>query len=139
MQDPLASKKKSEVGSEPADASCDELDFEQGLEQLERFVRQLEQGQLGLSDSLEAYQQGVARLRRCYALLEQAERKIELLSGVDAEGNPITAPYDDADESLEDKMQSRGRRRSGVGGGTRTRKSGGGSGEEDVDDGSKLF
>jgi exodeoxyribonuclease VII small subunit len=41
-----------------------------------------------------------------------AERKIEILSGVDAEGNPITQPFDErAAESLEAKAAARGQRR----------------------------
>ena len=34
-------------------------------------------------------------LRQSYDILQKAERRIELLSGVDAEGNPITEPFDD--------------------------------------------
>ncbi len=56
--------------------------------------------------------QGVKLLRRCYELLERAERRIELLSGVDAEGNPITTPLDDSSLSLDEKARNRGRRRS---------------------------
>jgi len=54
----------------------------------------------------------VTLLRRCHDLLEKAERKIELLSGVDADGNPIATAVDDAAPPLEEKAQSRGRRRS---------------------------
>ena len=43
--------------------------------------------ELGLGESLACYEEGVKLLKLCYNLLEQAERKIELLSGVDAEGN----------------------------------------------------
>jgi hypothetical protein len=45
-------------------------------------------------------------------LLERAERKIELLSGVDADGNPITRPFEEAEEiTLEEKAATRGQRR----------------------------
>ena len=33
-------------------------------------------------------------LKQCYELLERAERRIELLCGVDADGNPITEPFE---------------------------------------------
>lgn len=88
-----------------------ELTFEQALEQLEQTVRTLEEGQLGLSDSLAAYENGIARLKQCYAALETAERKIELLAGIDAAGNPITRPFDDEEQNLEQKAESRSRRR----------------------------
>jgi exodeoxyribonuclease VII small subunit len=89
--------------------------FEESLEQLEKIVAELESGKLGLSDALARYEDGVKHLKGCQQLLEMAERKIELLSGVDAEGNAITAPFDEGDvESLEGKAASRGTRRTSV-------------------------
>jgi exodeoxyribonuclease VII small subunit len=70
--------------------------FETSLADLERIVRQLEEGRLGLSDSLAHYEQGVRRLRECYELLERAERRIELLERVEAGGQAVTRPFDDA-------------------------------------------
>jgi len=71
------------------------LTFEDALERLEQIVHALEQGELGLNASLERYEEGVKLLRQSYELLQKAERRIELLSGIDAEGNPITQPFDD--------------------------------------------
>jgi exodeoxyribonuclease VII small subunit len=71
------------------------LDFEQSLARLEELVHLLEDGQLGLSEALLRYEEGVKLLRRANELLEGAQRKIEILSGVDAKGNPITRPLDD--------------------------------------------
>jgi exodeoxyribonuclease VII small subunit len=73
-----------------------EPSFEASLAELEQIVRQLEEGQLGLSDSLARYELGVRRLKECYQLLERAERRIELLERVDAEGQPVTRPFDGA-------------------------------------------
>jgi exodeoxyribonuclease VII small subunit len=86
--------------------------FEESLQRLEQIVRQLEQGQLGLSESLECYEEGIKHLKGCYRALESAERKIELLAGVDAEGRPVTQPFDDAETTLDEKAQTRSRRRS---------------------------
>ncbi len=86
--------------------------FEESLEELEKIVAELESGKLGLSDALARYEEGVKHLKGCQRLLETAERKIELLSGVDADGNPITEPFDEGDaESLEAKAAARGQRR----------------------------
>ena len=86
--------------------------FEESLEELERIVAELESGKLGLSDALERYEQGVKHLKSCQQLLQRAERKIELLSGVDADGNPITQPFDEGDDdTLEAKAAARGQRR----------------------------
>ncbi|HVW35686.1 MAG TPA: exodeoxyribonuclease VII small subunit [Pirellulales bacterium] len=87
--------------------------FEQALVQLEQIVRQLEDGEIGLAESLSHYEQGVKLLKQCYGLLERAERRIELVSGVDAEGNPVVAPFDDESTlALEERSQPRNRRRS---------------------------
>ena len=98
--------------ADPSSPEPEELSFEQSLEKLEQIVRELEDGQLGLSESLERYEEGVKHLRLCYRLLETAERKIELLSGIDAQGNPITEPFDDAELSLDEKAAARSQRRS---------------------------
>lgn len=89
--------------------------FEESLEELEKIVAELESGKLGLSDALARYEQGVKHLKACQQLLEHAERKVELLSGVDADGNPITQPFDEAEiETLEAKAAARGQRRTTV-------------------------
>jgi exodeoxyribonuclease VII small subunit len=89
--------------------------FEESLEELEKIVAELESGKLGLSEALARYEQGVQHLKGCQQLLERAERKIELLSGIDADGNPITQPFDDLDiDSLEAKAAARGQRRTAV-------------------------
>jgi exodeoxyribonuclease VII small subunit len=92
-----------------------QLSFEQALAAIESIVRELEEGQLGLDDSLARYERGVKLLRRCHEQLEQAERRIELLAGVDAEGNPVAAPIDDTALSLDEKARQRGKRRSAAG------------------------
>ena len=74
---------------------CPQPSIEQSLKRLEEIVHHLEEGDLGLNEALERYEEGVKLLRQSYDLLQRAERRIELLSGVDAEGNPITQPFDD--------------------------------------------
>ena len=106
--------------------------FEQSLAELQTIVQELESGDLGLGDSLEQYKQGISRLKQCHAELAQASRKIELLSGVDAAGNPITEPFDDEEfESLDEKKGARSRRRASA-----PSAEGGKSG---VDDAGRLF
>ncbi len=87
--------------------------FEQALNKLEAIVQRLEDGQIGLDEALSDYEQGVKHLRACYQLLEQAERRIELVQGANAEGQAETEPYDDAlEDDLEAKSAARARRRS---------------------------
>ncbi|MGI8980871.1 MAG: exodeoxyribonuclease VII small subunit [Pirellulaceae bacterium] len=80
--------------------------FEAALASLEAIVHDLEDGDLGLAEALARYEQGIKHLRHCYDLLEQAERKIELLTGIDAEGRAKTVPFaeqDSAEELPDDK------------------------------------
>jgi exodeoxyribonuclease VII small subunit len=111
--------------------------FEESLEELEKIVAELESGKLGLSEALARYEQGVKHLKSCQQLLERAERKIELLSGIDADGNPITQPFDEGDvDSLEAKAASRGQRRTGVPKVPSARLRGG---DDEIDDPARLF
>ncbi|MDZ7615984.1 MAG: exodeoxyribonuclease VII small subunit [Patescibacteria group bacterium] len=69
--------------------------FEQAVEQLEAIVRALEEGDLGLEEALGRYEQGVKLLRHAHALLKRAERRVELLTGMNEQGQPRTEPFDD--------------------------------------------
>jgi len=107
LTEDVMGKQKSSEKSAPG-----KLTFEQALEKLEQFVTRLEDGQLGLDQSLAAYEQAMDVLKQCYDQLEQAERHIELLTGVDADGNVVTQPFAEEGMSLEEKQQARSRRRS---------------------------
>jgi exodeoxyribonuclease VII small subunit len=127
--DRLGKKKKTTSTGRPAS-------FEEALAEVEKIVHDLEEGKIGLADALGRYEQGVQLLKDCYQLLEKAERRIQLLSGVDADGNPVVEPFEDAGEaSLDDKTRSRAKRRSGAGRSTKSR----GSTRPEVDGGESLF
>jgi exodeoxyribonuclease VII small subunit len=55
-------------------------DFESAIAELEAVVKALEDGDLTLEKSLELYERGVQLSRFCHARLEDAERRIEILS-----------------------------------------------------------
>ena len=61
--------------------------FEESLTTLEKIVRELEQGDLSLEDSLKLFENGVKLSRECQERLNQAERRIEVLLK-DENGNP---------------------------------------------------
>ncbi len=71
--------------------------FESSLEELERIVRQLEQGELTLEKSLELFEQGVKLSRDCQERLNQAERRIEILMR-DNQGRASVRPFDPESE-----------------------------------------
>jgi exodeoxyribonuclease VII small subunit len=87
--------------------------FESALARIEVIVHELEEGQTGLAESLGRYEEAVGLLKQCYGLLEKAERRIELLVGTDAAGNPVTEPFDDTASTDRDQQAApRSRRRS---------------------------
>ena len=71
--------------------------FESSLEELERIVRDLEQGELTLEKSLELFEQGVKLSRECQDRLNQAERRIEILMR-DNQGRATVSPFDPESE-----------------------------------------
>ncbi len=83
-----------------ADAA-NNMTFEQALAELEKIVRDLEDGKISLEESLVRYEQGVSLLRKCYGQLRQAEQKIIELTGVDADGKPRIRSFDHAATSTE--------------------------------------
>jgi exodeoxyribonuclease VII small subunit len=70
------------------------LPFEAALERLQGIVRDLEDGKLGLQQSLTKFEEGIGLLRDCHKTLEQAEQRIEILIGMDANGEASTRPFD---------------------------------------------
>lgn len=57
--------------------------FEARLEALETVVRDLEAEELSLEASIERYREGVAHLKACRALLDQAEKRLLELGEAD--------------------------------------------------------
>ena len=77
-------------------------DFEAAIAELETIVKKLEEGDLQLEQSLALYERGVQLSRFCHARLEEAERRIEILtdrgelkaapSSLSAAGDPVASP-----------------------------------------------
>lgn len=61
--------------------------FETSLMELEKIVRELENGDLSLEESLKLFEDGVKLSRECQVRLNEAERRIEILLK-DENGNP---------------------------------------------------
>lgn len=55
------------------------FDFEAALAQLETLVEAMEEGNLSLEESLQAFEQGIKLTRECQQALAQAEQKVQLL------------------------------------------------------------
>ena len=90
----------------------EEVSFEAAMEQLESIAQQLEDGDLGIGEALEAYEKGIRFLKQCHTILREAERKISILTGIDEDGAAVVERFDDAAGSFEEKQDSRAERRS---------------------------
>jgi exodeoxyribonuclease VII small subunit len=74
--------------------SKEHLNFEQAMARLEKIVEAIEQGKVGLEESIKQYQEGMALISRCREVLGEAELKIQQLQAsgpfgaAPAEGKP---------------------------------------------------
>jgi exodeoxyribonuclease VII small subunit len=75
------------------ESPAQELAFDAILDRLRQVVRQLEGGNIPLEDALKAYEEGVQLARRGHTLLEQAEKRVEVLVRGDS-GELTTEPLD---------------------------------------------
>ena len=89
----MAKHKSSVEQSNNADAD-DHPPFEQLLAELQQIVADLEDGEQGLEESMQKFEVGTGLLKTCYNILAQAEQRIEILTGLDRDGNPVTEPFD---------------------------------------------
>ena len=55
------------------------FDFEAALEELEELVSSMEDGELSLEESLQAFENGIKLTRECQAALKNAEQKVQVL------------------------------------------------------------
>jgi exodeoxyribonuclease VII small subunit len=75
--------------------------FEEALSQLEAVVARLEGGELALEDALRAFEDGVRLARQCAARLEDAERRVYLLTKT-PDGAETEIPFAVRDEGAAD-------------------------------------
>ena len=62
-----------------------DFNFEEKLGELEKLVSRMEEGELGLEDSLQAFEHGVNLVKECQQALEQAEQKVKVLVSSDGD------------------------------------------------------
>jgi len=55
------------------------MKFEEALARLEEIVKKMEEGEVTLEESLEAFEEGIKLARLCSKKLDEAERKVEIL------------------------------------------------------------
>ena len=71
-------------------------DFEKSLSQLEKIVKRMEGGDLGLEESLNQFEKGIELAKSCQDTLSNAELRVEQL--IEKNGLQQTIPFEDVDE-----------------------------------------
>lgn len=69
------------------------MDFEKKLNRLEEIVGKMETGDLSLDESLKLFEEGISLSKECNKSLAEAEQRVQILLGVDAQGRPQTQEF----------------------------------------------
>ncbi|MGZ4960622.1 MAG: exodeoxyribonuclease VII small subunit [Methylomonas sp.] len=67
--------------------------FEDAMEELEKLVEQMEQGDISLEESLKAFERGIKLTRTCQQALQEAEQKVQIL--LEKNGQQTLEPFTD--------------------------------------------
>ena len=73
----------SKQETSPAAAQTEDtepVNFEKAMAELEQLVSQMEEGDVSLDDSLQAFERGIKLTRQCQHALSQAELKVKTLT-----------------------------------------------------------
>ncbi len=76
----------------PLPADIAKLSFEEALAELEKLVKQLEDGKAKLDDAIGAYTRGTQLKQHCETKLREAQARIEQIT-VGADGKVSTTPF----------------------------------------------
>jgi exodeoxyribonuclease VII small subunit len=61
------------------DKDTPQPDFEAAMDELEKLVARMEEGDLPLEETLKQFERGIALTRKCQKALVEAEQKVEIL------------------------------------------------------------
>jgi len=99
----MAKKKTRSAKISAPEKGSEEVSFEDALARLESLVERLEEGEIPLEESLEAYAEGTRLVKQCLKELERADTVIRELSE-DTDGFRLTKSdnTDDTDDPQDD-------------------------------------
>jgi exodeoxyribonuclease VII small subunit len=78
----------------PAEEALSPLSFERAIQRLGEIVDSLEEGDQPLEESIALFEEGMALAQSSQDILDRAERRIEELLGVDAQGKAVVREID---------------------------------------------
>ena len=91
----MASRKSERAQIEPESAGSEAvahgsaMTFEHAIARLGEIVESLEEGEQPLEESIALFEEGMTLAKSSQEILDRAERRIEELLGVDAQGKPV--------------------------------------------------
>ena len=68
------------MAKEEIKSDLSKLTFEQAIKELTGIVGKIEQGDIALQDSLQQYEKGMALIKHCRKILQEAEKRIEKIA-----------------------------------------------------------
>jgi exodeoxyribonuclease VII small subunit len=68
------------MAKEEIKGDVSKLTFEQAIKELTGIVGKIEQGDIALQDSLQQYEKGMALIKHCRKILQEAEKRIEKIA-----------------------------------------------------------
>lgn len=71
-----------------------DFNFEEKLRELEQLVTRMEDGDLGLEDSLRAFENGVKLVKECQQALAAAEQKVQVLTSAEGDTEDLKLDAD---------------------------------------------
>ena len=83
------------MATKKSEPNNDFPDFETALDELERLVERMEEGELTLEESLKDFERGIELTRGCHKALKEAEQKVKMLA--EKSGQQTLIPFDDED------------------------------------------
>lgn len=72
--------------------------FEEAMARLEKIVESIEQGKVGLEESIQQFEEGMGLIRQCRTVLNDAELKIQKLQAAGADGVEVSDAKETAAE-----------------------------------------
>jgi exodeoxyribonuclease VII small subunit len=68
----------------------EKVSFEKAMARLEKIVESIEQGKIGLEESIKQFEEGMALIKRCRSVLADAELKIQQLQAAGRDGVEVS-------------------------------------------------
>ncbi|WP_438038768.1 exodeoxyribonuclease VII small subunit [Sorangium sp. So ce128] len=89
-----SAKAEADRAPRSGDAGAGAMSFEESTRRLAKIVAELEGGDLPLERALSLFEEGIRLSRSAQERLDRAEKRVEELLGMDADGRPVTREFE---------------------------------------------